>query len=166
MVARIRSVQNEPLEEERPLPAYLALVALYNAVVAAGLLVAHRTGRKVPDRVPLLDLLLLGVATFKLSRIISRAKVTSALRSPLTEFEQPIADGEVMERPTGSGIRKAIGELVLCPFCIAQWIGTCLYGGLLFAPSYTRFIASLFVSVTVSDFFQYFREAIRKKADE
>lgn len=152
-------------QEERPLAAYLGLTGLYNALFVGALLLAKQTGRTLPERASLSDLLLLGVATFKLSRIVTRDEVTSAVRAPFTAYQGPAGDGELMEEPRGHGIRKAVGELLTCPFCIAQWIGTAFFVGLVFAPRATRLIGSILSAVTISDFVQYAREAARKQAE-
>jgi hypothetical protein len=47
-----------------------------------------------------------------------------------------------------------IGELFLCPFCLAQWIGATHAMGLVFAPRVTRLIAAMMSVVAVSDFLQ------------
>src|SRR3954453_15400162 len=72
--------------EEMPLGGYALLMGLYNAAVAGVLVAAHRAGR-LPERIPTRDLLLLGVATHKLSRLITRDWVTSPLRAPFTQYE-------------------------------------------------------------------------------
>ncbi|MDQ3327409.1 MAG: DUF1360 domain-containing protein [Chloroflexota bacterium] len=151
--------------EDRPLPAYLGLTTLYNSLFASLLLVAVRSGRRLPERVGMADVLLFGVATFQLSRIITRDKVTSAVRAPFTELEDPGADGTLTEAPRGGGLQHAIGELLTCPFCISQWIATALMGGLLFAPRVTRIAASVLSIVALSDFLQYAREFVRKQAE-
>ena len=159
------SSYQEEAEEEKPLPAYLGLMALYNTFFAGLLVLATRSGRRLPERVGTGDMVLFAVATFRLSRIITRAKVTSTVRAPFTEGEEAIGDAEVMGTPKGSGMRLAIGELLSCPFCISQWIATALIGGLLFAPRVTRLLATVFGIVALSDFLQYGREYVRKKAE-
>lgn len=105
-------------DREHPLAGYVVLIALYNSLFAAALFLAHRMGRTLPERFGLVDVLLLGLATFRLSRLLGKDSVVGALRSPFTEFQEPAASGEVNERPHGTGLRKAIGELLTCPFCI------------------------------------------------
>ena len=63
--------------EEMSLGGYAALVGIYNAAFAAMLLAAKNSGRQLPKRINYADLLLFGVGTFKLSRIISHDRVTS-----------------------------------------------------------------------------------------
>ena len=78
------------------------------------------------------DVVLLSIATHKLSRLLSKDAVTSPLRAPFTRYDHPIGSGEVTEqvRDQGSSTRHAVGELLSCPFCLAVWVATGLTGGL------------------------------------
>ena len=49
----------------------------------------------------------------------------------------------------------AAGELITCPFCLAQWVATGLAAGLVFAPRATRLVMSTFSAVAGADFLQY-----------
>lgn len=49
-------------------------------------------------------------------------EVTAPLRAPFTEFQEEGGPREVEESPRGSGIRRAIGELLACPFGMSQWV--------------------------------------------
>lgn len=132
---------------------YLALIGLYNGLLALGLLVAKRTGR-LGARPRLDDLLLIALATQRLSRLITKDRVTAALRAPFTAYEGESGHGEVEERARGSGPRRALGELLVCPFCVAQWVGGAFACGLLFAPRVTRFLAGVFSVVAIADTLQ------------
>ncbi len=151
--------------EEHPLAGYAALMTLYNALFAAALVLTHRTGRKLPERFALVDVLLLAVATFRLSRLISKDSVTSVLRAPFTEFQEPAGSGEVNERPRGSGLRKAVGELLTCPFCIGQWVASALAFGMVFVPRFTRLVATIGTMVTLADWLHYGNELLKQKAE-
>lgn len=151
--------------DEHPLAGYAALVALYNALFVGGLVLVRRTGRKLPERFDLVDVLLLAVATFRLSRLISKDSVTSALRAPFTEFQEPAGSGEVNERPRGSGLRKAVGELLTCPFCVGQWVASALAFGMVFAPRFTRLVAAIGAMMTVADWLHYGNEMLKQKAE-
>jgi hypothetical protein len=99
-------------------------------------------------------MLLLGIATHKLSRLLTKDMVTSPLRAPFTVFEGSAGDGEVQEGARGSGLQHALGELVTCPFCFGQWVLAGLAFGLVTRPRQTRFVASLCASLTLADFLQ------------
>ena len=129
---------------ERPLRSYAAFMATYASAVGFGSVVARRRGVHLPERVQLGDLALLAVATHKTSRLLTKDSITAVVRAPFTEFVEPIGAGEVQERPRGSSLRHALGELFGCPFCLGQWVGTAFVGGFIVAPRTTRAVASVF----------------------
>jgi hypothetical protein len=126
---------------------------LFNAGFGSALLAARRS-RRLPERIALADLLLLGAATQKLSRLIAKDLVTSALRAPFTEFGDYSGQGEVNESPRGHGLQKAIGELVTCPFCVGQWVSAGFVYGFIASPRLTRLVASVFATLSIADFLQ------------
>ena len=141
--------------EDKPLGSHLILVAIYNTLVAGFLAARLRSGKGFPKRIGLADLLLAGVATHKVSRVLTKDRVTTPLRAPFTEFQGEGGPGEVEETPRQSGgMRQALGELLVCPFCVAQWIGTAVLAGFATVPRTTRFVCSIFAAVTISDFLQ------------
>src|SRR4051794_954757 len=135
--------------EDKPLGSHLALVVAYNAIFGAFLAARVRSGKGFPKKIGAGDLLLAGVATHKISRLLAKDRVTGPLRAPFTEFQEEGGPGEVEEKPRGSGMRRAIGELLVCPFCLAQWVATAALAGLATVPRATRFICSIFAVVTI-----------------
>jgi Protein of unknown function (DUF1360) len=97
---------------------------------------------------------LITVATHKASRLAAKDRVTSGVRAPFTRFEGDAGPGEVSEEARGSGLRRAVGELVICPYCISLWIATALAGGLVVAPRATRWVASVLSAMFGSDLLQ------------
>ncbi|HET7574338.1 MAG TPA: DUF1360 domain-containing protein [Solirubrobacterales bacterium] len=152
-----------PPQERPPLLTYLVFIGIFNGLVAAALALARREGRELPERVGAGDLALVGVASHKLSRLISKDKVTSPLRAPFTELEGSGGPGELEERSRGDGVRKAIGELLVCPYCLGLWVVAGFSVGLLFAPRLTRFVAAAFSALTISDFLQIAYKAAEEK---
>jgi hypothetical protein len=141
--------------EDKPMGSHLALVVVYNVLAGALLAARARSGRGFPKRIDVGDLVLAGVATHKISRVIAKDRVTAPLRAPFTVFEGEGGPGEVEEKPRQTGgMRQAIGELLVCPFCLAQWIATAALAGFAVVPRATRFICSIFAAVTISDFLQ------------
>lgn len=152
-----------PPAERPPLLSYAVFATIFNALFAAGLLAAKRAGRELPERPSGADVALVGVASHKLSRLISKDKVTAPMRAPFTELEGPGGPSELEERARGTGLRRAIGELLICPYCLGLWVVAAFSLGLLFAPRLTRFVASVFTALTVSDFFQIAYKAAEDK---
>ena len=150
-------------QKRPPFGPYLAFIGLFGALVSAALLVAKRQGRELPERAGAGELLLVGVASHKASRLLAKDKVTSPLRAPFTELEGKGGPAELEESSRGTGARKAIGELLICPYCLGLWVVAAFSVGLLFAPRVTRFVASLFAALTISDFFQIAYKAAEEK---
>jgi len=150
-------------QKRPPFGPYLAFMSIFGTLVTAALLIARRQGRELPERVSAADLALVGTASHKLSRVVSKDKVTSPLRAPFTELEGKGGPAELEESSRGTGLQKAIGELLICPYCLGLWVVAAFSIGIVFAPRVTRFIASLFSALTISDFFQIAYKAAEEK---
>lgn len=149
---------------EQPLGPYLALAGIFNASFAAFLLALKQADRPLPERLSARDVALLGVATFKLSRLISRDQVTAFLRAPFVTYKGPAAASEVEEEPRGEGWQRALGNLLTCPYCVAQWVAAGLAYGFILAPRTTRFTAGVFSAYALSDFVGFAYEMAMNKA--
>ncbi len=134
---------------EQRLGAYSALLATYATVTAVGVLTGVRR-RGIP-RPTMAGGALIAVAGFKLSRLVTKDKVTGVVRAPFTEFVEEGDGAEVNEAPRGDGLRYAIGELLTCPFCFNQWTATALGVGWLHAPRATRAASALLATSAAAD---------------
>jgi hypothetical protein len=151
-------------EDERPLKGYALVMAGYASAAGAVALTARLLGRRLPERPAPGDLLLLALATHKLSRLLTKDAVTSPLRAPVTAFEGPAGEAELNERPRGRGARHALGELLTCPFCTAVWVASGLAAGLLFAPRLTRFGMGIATAIAGADFLHLGYDAAKRLA--
>jgi uncharacterized protein DUF1360 len=140
--------------EKPPLLSYATFMAIFAALFGGGVAAAKRSGRDLPERIGPGDLALIGTASHKASRLLAKDKVTSPLRAPFTELEGKGGPAEVEEGSRGQGVRKAIGELLICPYCLGLWVVALFAFGLVFAPRLTRFVASVLAALTISDFLQ------------
>jgi hypothetical protein len=150
-------------QKRPPFGPYLAFMSIFGTLVSAALLIARHQGRELPEQVSAADLALVGTASHKLSRLVSKDKVTSPLRAPFTELEGKGGPAELEESSRGTGLQKAIGELLICPYCLGLWVVAAFSIGIVFAPRVTRFVASLFSALTISDFFQIAYKAAEEK---
>jgi hypothetical protein len=141
--------------EERPLGSFLVLMGVYTGVVGGLFGAVRLSGRSLPQTPAWSDLALATVATHKVARLLSKDPVTSPLRAPFTRFAGTSGEAELAEEVRGSGPRKAIGELVTCPFCLGLWVATGIAFGLVLAPRPTRLVASIFTALTGADFLQF-----------
>ncbi|MFI8192315.1 DUF1360 domain-containing protein [Streptomyces sp. NPDC085946] len=140
---------------EEPLKGYAALAGTFATGIALFAVVARRRGLQLPDRIPPWDLALLGTATFKASRLLSKDKVTSFLRAPFTRRAEDGAGNEVNDTARGGEARRAVGDLVTCPFCTSAWLGGALTVTYACAPRAARLLCTGLSAVTVADWLQY-----------
>jgi hypothetical protein len=149
-----RTVGKEQERRERPLFAYAFLAGAFTLVFGGPLAFAERRGA-LPERIGPGDLALLGVGTFKLSRIVTQDAVTGFVRAPFVRYEgmEGVTDPKESPRKSG-GIRSAMGQLLLCPECTGMWVAASLTAGLLVAPRPTRIACSTLTALAASDFLQ------------
>ena len=145
-----------------PLGSYAAATVLFNAAFAGALAAAARAGR-LPERVDAGDVVLIGVASHKLSRVVTKDKIMAFARAPFTKYQEPGGPGEVEERARGRGVRRVIGELLVCPYCLSVWTSAGLHLGLIYAPRTTRVLASTFSALTLADFLHIAYKAAERK---
>ena len=138
-------------KNERPLGGYAILVGVFTAGLSAALTADREAKNKLPE-LNWAELILLGIATHKLSRIATKDLVTSPFRAPFVKFKKSAGAGEVEEEARGDGLREAVGDLITCPYCIAPWIASLLVFAHRRAPRSTRVIASIFSITAASDF--------------
>jgi hypothetical protein len=121
---------------------YGALTASFWALF--GLFVG-RYRRRLPERLPAADVLRIGLATHKLSRLIAKEEVTEFVRAPFTEDPEGT-------QPVPGGARHAVGRLLTCPYCVGLWVASVLAYAHVLAPREARFASSIFSAQAISDF--------------
>jgi hypothetical protein len=146
-------------------PPYRAYGGIMGTFVG-GIAVAGALARLL-DRDPRsdgpLDLIVLGAATFKASRTISRDEVTSFLREPFVEGEAH----EGGEDPVETGdLRQAVGELVTCSRCVGTWVAAGLASTQILAPRFGRMLTWSLAAAGVNDFLQAGFAALAAKSNE
>jgi hypothetical protein len=148
--------------EARPLAGDLGAMGVYVGLVTAAAAAVRASGRELPGRIPFGDAVLLTVGTFRLARRIAKDPVTSPIRAPFTRFQGASGHAEVAEevREHG-GAKHAVGELLTCPFCLAQWVGTGFVFGYVTAPRATRLAALTMTMVAGSDVLQFVYDSIQ-----
>ncbi|MGI8989417.1 MAG: DUF1360 domain-containing protein [Bryobacteraceae bacterium] len=149
--------------KELPLAGYAALVGIYTAGFAAFLFAAKSRRRDLPERIGLGDLLLFGVGTFKLSRIIAKDRVTSPFRAPFTTYEGPGDTNELKEKSRGEGMQRALGDLLTCPWCMGPWAAAALAYGFVLAPRPARLAAGILSATAISDALHLGHDALVKE---
>jgi hypothetical protein len=148
------SIADEYAEGDRPLAGYGALSAAWVTAFAGSLLAARAAGKQLPERFGAGDVLIAGIASHKISRLISRDKVTSFLRAPFMRYRGSVGKGEVREDPRGEGLQLAVGELLNCPYCLDHWVASAYAIGLVTAPRTTRLVGFIATTETIADYLQ------------
>jgi hypothetical protein len=151
-------------DDQRPLAGYTVLTASFGTAMVAALLAARRSGRELPERIGPQDVVMAGVATHKVSRLLAKDKVTSFVRAPFTRFQDKAGHGELDEQARGRGLRRATGELLVCPYCLAQWISGAFTVGYVFAPRLTRLLAGMWTVHAIADAAQLAYSAAEKRS--
>lgn len=100
------------------------------------------------------ELLYFSLAIRHLSQLNTKDPITAIIRKPITEFESSTGEVELIEKFAGTGIRRAAGELLNCPFCLGQRIATGLVAGRLLFPEFTESVAAISVIARLSDYLQ------------
>jgi hypothetical protein len=75
-------------------------------------------------KITLLNLLLLSLASFRLTRLLIFDKITEFIRAPFFDEiseENAVGEIEVYYLPKKTGIKKFLGELLSCYWCTGIW---------------------------------------------
>jgi hypothetical protein len=150
--------------DDIPLFSYAVLAGAFNVIFALFLLLAKSSGRPIPERIKLGDIILFGVATHKLSWLLAKEAVTSPLRAPFTELEEVESPTSVQEKPRGTGFQRSVGELVTCHFCVGQWVAAFFAYGLVLFPAATRLVGAIFAMLALSDHLHQTYKALMNRA--
>ena len=142
-----------PESERPPLGSYAAMSTAFLAGCIAFYISARRKDR-LPEGIATRDLVLIGAATHKLSRLIAKDKVTSFLRAPFKRYEGKAGPAELNEKTRGEGFQAVVGELLGCPYCLGLWISSAMTAGVVVAPRETRLATSTLTALTLADFLQ------------
>jgi hypothetical protein len=113
------------MNQKPPHSAYALIIAVYLTFFSLVAALAGRQ-RKLPKQFPPgRDLLILGLATFRLSRLVAHDRVTSVFRLPFVEEGKGEEQIEgTKEQPKGRGFQLAVGQLFNCSWCTSMWAGT------------------------------------------
>ncbi|MBF6619872.1 MAG: DUF1360 domain-containing protein [Patulibacter sp.] len=127
-------------------PTRPADYALISGAYATALTAVAWSTRARAERLDVVDVTYIGLATFTFTRVLTEQKVETWLRRP---FVVEPADGP--SRPRGRGMRYAIGELLSCTRCTGSWVGLGLVGLQLRNPRLGRLVAAVGTVGAVND---------------
>src|SRR5204862_2784640 len=93
------------------------------------------------------ELIPLSAATFALAKMIAREKIGTWVREPFVEED----DGQ---RPRGTRLRRAVGELVTCTRCVGAWSALGVVGLRLASPPSGKAVTNVLAASAANDFLQ------------
>lgn len=113
-------------------------VAFLGIVGMLGWWVETKAGWVKVTQLSVMDLVLLGFATYRLGRMLAFDRIMDPFRAPFTKVvDDNSGDGKTVV-PRGTGVQQSLGQLLSCPICAGTWVAVVLVGLLLVAPSGTR----------------------------
>jgi len=156
-------MNDQPLElgGESPYSAYKLLSLAFNAGLL-GVATSGAAKRVFAQPLSLVDFGLTAAAAHKIAHIVSHERVTMYLRSPFTRQKDTGKEGERKEVPKEHGLKRAIGELLTCPYCLAPWVSTALVAGHIFAPIPTRVVTTVFAATAVADWLTQLKSELKE----
>lgn len=106
------------------------------------------------------DLLLLGLASFRVGRMVAFEGVAAPIREPFTETQPDGSGAGQTVVAAGSGARRVFGELVSCPICVGTWVAAGLVYGLHLLPRQTRLFLAIMSTTGVAELCYSLTEAL------
>ncbi len=148
--------QREQKQQENA--TYITLIGIFLGFFAA----FSKREQKERSQLTLtgLDLAMLSLTTFRTSRLVAYDQVTEPLRGPVTKTESDNYGTGPTTVPEGSGVRRALGELVSCPTCTGTWVAAFLVYGLRVAPGPTRLFLAFMSATGLAELLDSANEAL------
>jgi hypothetical protein len=139
--------------QKPPFGAYATIIGAYLSVFGLVAALARRK-RALPKELPSgRDLAVIGIATYRLSRLITHDRVTSVLRQPFVESGKGEEQIEgTKEQPKGRGLQLAIGQLLNCAWCASVWSGTFNVSAYLLFPRLGRMFLMVLMASGIAEF--------------
>jgi hypothetical protein len=143
------SYQNAPKDLAERRTTYAGLNGLFLALLAA---FTHRQRNKRDDlELRPFDLVLLGLATLRLGRLVAYDKVFEIWRLPVAKTQPDESGAGDTVVPKGHGFQRVLGELISCPICAGTWVAAALVYGLRIAPRFTRALLAIMSAVGIAE---------------
>ncbi len=146
---------------------YLAYILFFVAILTFSALILARVNGGLPSGITTFDLVLIILATFRLTRLFVYDKVSKFFRDWFLDEENLISqDGELLiarTRPE-DGPRRTGLELLECPWCVGVWFAALVVFFYYLTPITWYFILILAVS-GVSTFIQILANMIGWRAE-
>lgn len=135
---------------------FIVLIMLSAAFESLAIIIAFR-GDLAVLRDPLI-LAALGLAAFRGGRAISYNAVFEWLRLPFTAVVPDSSGAGMSVESKGSGIQRAIGELLCCPVCTGTWVALILAGLLVWVYPFGLVSSIVLAAAGIAEIIHWFAE--------
>src|SRR6266540_1659123 len=146
------------VESQQARATKLTLISVFLGIM--GTFAARLVKRDADLTVRPFDLLLLGLTSFRIGRMIAFEGVAAPLREPFTETHTDGSGAGQTVVATGHGTRRVLGELMSCPICLGTWIAAGLVYGLHLLPQPTRVLLVVMSTTGVAELCYSITEAL------
>ncbi len=136
----------------------LSLTGLYLGTLGGFSALLQRRDEQV--HVESLDLIMLGLSTYRSGRLLAHERIAAPLRQPVTTTVPDGSGAGEAVVATGEGWRWTLGELVSCPVCIGTWVAAGLVYGLHLAPRPTRAYLAIMSATGIAQLLSEATEAL------
>jgi len=110
------------------------------------------------------DVVLIVLATFRVIRLFVYDKITGFFREQFWDANE-VGDGEVIFTKPLRGPRRAIAELISCPWCFGVWAAALTTFFYLLTP-YTFYVVLFLAIAAVATFLQILANVVGWKAEQ
>jgi hypothetical protein len=126
----------------------------------------HDKKGKMRMKITFLNLLILGLASFRLTRLIVFDKITEWIRTPFfDEMEEEDENGviEIYYLPKKKGLKKFFGELLSCYWCTGIWASVIVVVSFYLFPFYSTPIIVILAVAGLASFFETIVQQLLEK---
>lgn len=138
--------------QNAPRGGYALIMTIFLSAFGLAAAMVRRNPATLNKTPPARDIALLGIATFRLSRLLTADRVTSILRRPFVEegVGEEQLEG-VVQKPKEEGqVTAAVGQLITCPWCTSVWAAAFNVYLLTFFPRIGRLFLLILTSSGIS----------------
>jgi hypothetical protein len=150
---------SKSIQRERIAKIILTLIFLGGFALFIGWMLLFGPGEDV-FKLSAMDLALLGLATYRLGRLIAYDRVMEPFRQFVTEtVPDSTGAGESVD-PKGEGFQQAMGQLVCCPICAGTWVAALLTYLFFIFPGPTRVFLIMTSVIAIAEILGAVTEAL------
>ena len=96
--------------------------AFFLSLVVSGVIILESIPESALHDLSLFELVLLSLASFRLTRLFVYDKITAFFREQFYDAKVIRGGGVVLEKPK-TGARRTLADLMSCPWCFGMWAG-------------------------------------------